>query len=99
MPGVARLNDSVVTGHICSPTTALSFPGQASVLANFRPMARVGDPTYVHTFPTKPPCPPHIAYINVGNPTVLVVGNPQGFRGCSADMGAVSSGSGNVYTG
>ena len=99
MPGAARWNDAVVTGHICTFVTALNWSGQASVLANFRMMARIGDPTYVHTFPPKPPCPPHIAFITAGNPTVLVVGKPQGFLGCTADMGAISSGSPTVLIG
>ena len=99
MPGAARWNDAVVTGHICTFVTALNWPGQASVLANFRMMARIGDPTYVHTFPPKPPCPPHIAFITAGNPTVLVVGKPQGFLGCSADFGKVISGAQTVLIG
>ena len=99
MPAAARWNDAVVTGHICAPVTALAWPGQASVLANMLMMARMGDPTYPHAFPPKPPCAPHIAIINKGNPTVLVVGKPQGFLGCSADLGAVSSGSPTVLIG
>ena len=99
MPMAARWNDAVITGHGCTPVTALNWPGQASVFANALMMARMGDPTYPHTIGIPPICPPHIAVINKGNPTVLVVGKPQGFLGCSADLGAVSSGSPTVLIG
>ena len=99
MPAAARWNDAVITGHICATKTALAWPGQASVFANTLMMARMGDPTYSHAFPPKPPCKPHIAFINKGWPNVFVVGKMQGFVGCKADMGIVSSGSINVYVG
>ena len=99
MPAAARWNDAVTTGHICAKTTALAWPGQASVFCNGLFMARMGDPTYSHAFPPKPPCALHIAFINKGWPNVFVVKKMQGFVGCKADMGFVSSGSPNVYVG
>jgi len=99
MPMAARWLDSVATGHICAPVTALNIPKQRTVRANGFPMARMFDTTYSHAFPPKPPCAPHIAIINKGNPTVLVVKQPQGFLGCSADLGTVTSGSPTVLIG
>ena len=102
MPAAARWNDAVSTGHICATKTALAWPGQASVFCNGLFMARMGDPTYKHAFPPKPPCAPHIAFINKGWPNVFVVEKPQGFLGCSTDTppgGMVASGSPNVYVG
>jgi uncharacterized Zn-binding protein involved in type VI secretion len=77
MPPVCRLNDVLITGHGCTVISALTFPGQASVLAMTQPMARIGDPTYVHTIGSPPICPPHIGFVILGSPTVFVVGKPQ----------------------
>ena len=95
----ARYLDAVKTGHTCSPVTFMDTPKQATVLITSRLAARMFDFTFSHPFPPKPPCAPHIAFINKGWPNVFVVGKMQGFVGCKADMGIVSSGSINVYVG
>ena len=99
MPMAARYLDAVKTGHICAPVTFLNTPKQATVSMAGRLAARMFDFTFSHAFPPKPPCAPHIAIINKGNPTVLVVGQPQGFLGCSADAGRVISGAQTVLIG
>ena len=102
MPMAARYLDAVKTGHICAPVTFLNTPKQATVSMAGRLAARMFDFTFSHAFPPKPPCAPHIAFINKGWPNVFVVEKPQGFLGCSTDTppgGMVASGSPNVYVG
>ena len=62
-------------------------------------IARVGDPTVSHPFPPNPPCAPHVANVNAGSGTVRVVGAFVARIGDSADAGAMTSGSSNVFSG
>ena len=97
MPAVSRKGDSLTTGHICTSTTTLDTPGQSTVFANSILVARVGDPTVPHPFPPNPPCADHVANVNAGSPNVFVVGIAVARIGDSADRGAMTSGSGNVF--
>ena len=97
MPAVSRKGDSLSTGHICTSTTTLDTPGQSTVFANNILVARVSDPTVPHPNPPAPPCPDHVANVNAGSPNVFVVGIAVARIGDSADSGAMTSGSGNVF--
>ena len=98
MPAVSRKGDSLSTGHICASTTTLDTPGQGTCFANSILIARVSDPTVSHPFPPLPPCAPHVANVNVGSPNVFVEGLAVARIGDSTDAGAMTSGSGNVFT-
>ena len=99
MPAVSRKGDSLSTGHICASTTTLNTPGQSTVFANKILVARITDPTVSHPFPPAPVCAPHVANVNVGSATVFAVGLAVARIGDSADAGAMTSGSGNVFAG
>ena len=102
MPGIARQNDTVTTGHGCDTTTTIQ---QASpdVRINGRGAAYAGAALTSHTItnPAPPPAPPcivHSAQVNAGYGRVLVNGRPIARVGDSADLGQISSGSGDVLT-
>ena len=97
MPAVSRKGDSLSTGHICTSTTTLDTPTQGTVFANSILVARIGDPTVPHPNPPAPPCPAHVANVNAGSPNVFAVGIEVARIGDSADAGAMTSGSGNVF--
>ena len=97
MPAVSRKGDSLTTGHICTSTTTLDTPGQGTCFANSILIARVSDPTVPHPNPPSPPCPNHVANVNAGSPNVFVEGLKVARIGDSADAGAMTSGSGNVF--
>ena len=96
MPGVVRIGDSLITGHICAATTTLGGAAQSTVSANGILAAVVGAPTVAHPFPPLPPCAPHVANLNAGSPNVFINGIAVGRIGDSADAGAMTSGSGTV---
>ena len=99
MPAICRKGDSLSTGHICASTTTLDTPGQSTVRANGILIARVGDPTVSHPFPPAPPCAPHVANVNAGSSTVRIAGAFVARIGDSADSGAMTSGSSNIFVG
>jgi len=99
VPAISRKGDSLTTGHICSSTTTLDTPGQSTVRANGLLIARVSDPTVSHPFPPSPPCAPHVANVNAGSSTVRVEGLAVARIGDSADLGAMTSGSSNIFAG
>ena len=99
MPKVCRKGDSLSTGHICTGSTTLDTPGQSTVRVNSILVARKTDPTVSHPFPPNPPCAPHVANVNVGSSTVRVAGLPIARVGDSADAGAMTNGSNNVFAG
>jgi len=99
MPAISRKGDSLSTGHACTGTTTLDTPGQSTVRANSIIIARVGDPTVSHPFPPVPVCVPHLANVNAGSGTVRVAGAFVARIGDSADAGAMTSGSSNVFSG
>ena len=96
---VSRKGDQLSTGHICATTTVLDTPKQSTVFANSILIARKTDKTVSHPFPPLPPCAPHVANVNVGSTTVRVCGLSIARIGDSTDSGAMTSGSGNVFSG
>lgn len=99
MPAVVRVGDTLSTGHACTGTTTLDTPSQSTVFANGILVCRVGDPTVSHPFPPTPGCAPHVANINAGSSSVFVVGSAVGRIGDSADAGAMTTGSPDVFAG
>ena len=97
MPAVVRKGDPLSTGHACVGTTTLNTPGQGTVFANNILVARKGDPTVAHIAPPVPVCPAHVKVINAASPNVYVVGIKVGRIGDSADAGAMTGGSPNVF--
>ena len=104
MPAVARFGDVTSTGHGCSATTTLAGPS-TNVFCNTKGVERKGDPLAAHTIPFTsgtPPvtvCIPHAAVINVGSSTVFVNNKAIARVGDSADAGAITTGSSNVFAG
>lgn len=99
MPAVSRKGDTTTTGHICVSTTTLNTPGQSTCRANSILIARVTDPTVPHPYPPSPPCPNHVANVNVGSSTVRVHSLAIARIGDSTDAGALTTGSSNVFAG
>ena len=99
MPEISREGDSLSTGHICVSSTTLDTPGQGTCFTNSILMARVSDKTVPHPFPPNPPCANHVANVNAGSSTVFVEGLALARIGDSADAGAMTSGSSNVFAG
>jgi len=99
MAAVSKKGDSLSTGHICSSTTTLSTPLQSTVRANSILVSVVGTPTVPHPFPPNPPCANHVANLNAGSSTVFINSIAIGRIGDSADAGAMTSGSSNVFSG
>lgn len=100
MPAVCRVGDSLSTGHVCTgSTTIASANTDGTVHANSIDIIVVGAPTVSHPAPPQPPCAPHVANLNAGSSTVFVNSIPVGRIGDSADAGAMTSGSGDVFAG
>ena len=100
MPKISRKGDSLTTGHICVATTTLATPGQSTVFANGILIARITDSTVSHLFPPNvPPCGSHTSTVKVGSSSVFVEGLACARIGDSADAGAMTSGSSNVFAG
>ena len=97
MPAVVRVGDSLSTGHGCVGSTTLASANQGSVFVNGILAAVVGAPTVSHPVPPDPPCAPHVANLNAGSPNVFIEGIPVGRVGDSADAGAMTGGSPNVF--
>ena len=99
MPKISRKGDSLTTGHLCVSTTTLDTPGQGTVFANKILIARITDPTVAHPFPPVPVCANHVATVVTGSATVFVEGLKCARIGDSADAGAMTTGSSNVFAG
>jgi len=100
MPAVCRVGDSLTTGHACTGTTTIASSNtDGTVKVNGIEVIVVGAPTVSHPAPPKPPCPPHVRFLNAGSSTVRVNSIPVGRIGDSADSGAMISGSSNVFAG
>jgi uncharacterized Zn-binding protein involved in type VI secretion len=96
MPAVARIGDTIATGHGCDGTTTLTGPS-TDVFANNIGIERQGDPTVVHRLTGRGCSVTHTAVINVGSGDVFVNNKPIGRVGDSADAGSITSGSPNVF--
>ena len=98
MPAVARIGDSISTGHGCDGTTTLTGPS-GNVFANSIGVERQGDPTVVHRLTGKNCSVSHAAAVNAGSGTVFVNNKPIARIGDSADAGSITAGSRNVFAG
>lgn len=96
MPAVARLGDTISTGHGCDGTTTLTGPS-GNVFANNIGIERQGDPTVVHRLTGRRCSVTHAAAVNAGSGNVFVNGKPIARVGDSADAGSITSGSPNVF--
>lgn len=96
MPAVARIGDTIATGHGCDGTTTLTGPS-TNVFANNIGIERQGDPTVVHRLTGRGCSVTHTAVINVGSGNVYVNNKAIGRVGDSADAGSITSGSPNVF--
>jgi len=100
MPAVCRVGDSLSTGHACTGTTTIASSNtDGTVKVNSINVIVVGAPTVSLPAPRNPPCPPHVRFLNVGSSTVRVNSIAVGRIGDSADAGAMTSGSSNVFVG
>ena len=100
MPKVVRDGDTLSTGHGCTGTTTLGGDNQdGTVHANNIDIAVVGAPTVSHAFPPDPPCTPHTAQLNAGSSSVFINGIAVGRITDSADAGAMTTGSPDVFAG
>ena len=100
MPKVVRTGDTLSTGHGCAGTTTLASDNQdGTVHANNIDIAVIGAPTVSPPFPPNPPCAPHTAQLNAGSATVWINGIKVGRIGDSADAGAMTTGSPDVWAG
>lgn len=100
MPAVCRVGDSLSTGHACVGTTTIASSNtDGTVKVNSINAIVVGAPTVSHPAPPIPPCPPHVQFLNAGSGTVRINSIPVGRIGDSADAGAMTSGSGDVFFG
>ena len=100
MPAVSRVGDSLSTGHACVGTTTIASSNtDGTVKANGINIIVIGAPTVSHPAPPNPPCPNHVRFLNAGSGTVRVNSIAVGRIGDSADLGAMTSGSGNVFAG
>jgi len=102
MPGIARQNDTVATGHGCDTTTTIQ-EGSPNVRINGRGAAYANAALSPHTITNSaplpaPPCIGHSAQVNAGYGRVLVNGRPIARIGDSADLGQITTGSANVLT-
>jgi len=99
MPAVCRVGDSLSTGHGCDGTTTIAAPNtDGTVHANGIDIIVVGAPTVSHLIPAGI-CVPHVAKLNEGSSTVFINGIGVGRIGDSADAGAMTTGSPNVFAG
>ena len=98
MAKVARIGDTIATGHGCDGTTTLTGPS-GNVFANDRGIEREGDPTVSHRISGRNCSNSHTAVVNAGSGTVFVNNKPIARLGDSADAGSITSGSSTVYAG
>ena len=105
MPAVARVGDTVNTGHGCDTTTTILAVGSANnVYAEGLLVALQGSSLAPHTItnpapsPPNPPCIGHPGQkVNIGSSTVRVNGRPIARVGDSADLGRVARGASTVF--
>jgi uncharacterized Zn-binding protein involved in type VI secretion len=98
MPAIARIGDSISTGHGCDGATTLTGPS-GDVFANELGVERAGDPTVSHRVSGRGCSVSHVAAINAGSGTVFVNSRPVARIGDSADAGSITGGSGTVFAG
>jgi len=98
MPGVARIDDTITTGHGCDATSTVVGPtgATAKVFVNNRAVECKDNPVNSHTILSGIVCVPHSAVINVGSPNVFVGGIAVARLTDSVDSGEITSASTDV---
>lgn len=100
MPAVAVCTvDAISTGHPCDGTALIQGSLQTKVTINGKPIAVIGDAIFIHTILVSSECRPHGAVVNAGSSKVSIAGLAVARIGDSADMGAIITGSSNVFVG
>jgi len=100
MPAVAVCGvDSISTGHPCDGSALIQGSLQSKVTIGGDPIAVIGDAIAIHTLLISGECRPHGAVVNAGSSKVSIAGLAVARIGDSADMGAIISGSSNVFVG
>jgi uncharacterized Zn-binding protein involved in type VI secretion len=99
MPLAARIGDSIITGHLCSPTSTILTSLQTKVLIGGLPAAVTGSVIAPHTILVGKFCVPHAAVTNAGSTKVFIGGLPANRIGDSADFGCIISGHPKVLIG
>jgi uncharacterized Zn-binding protein involved in type VI secretion len=110
MPRVARVGDTITTGHLCDTTSTISQSGHAfNVYVNKRLVALQGGPISPHQIesrrgiqPPGPPdnpstCGPHSAVVIGGSSSVRANGRFIARQDDSADEGKIEDGSIDVF--
>jgi uncharacterized Zn-binding protein involved in type VI secretion len=104
MPLVARVGDTINTGHGCDTTATISNNGASNVYANGKPLALQGTAINPHTItnpvttPGSPPCIDHPGQIVIGaSSTVRANGRFVARVGDAADLGSITQGATNVF--
>ena len=98
MPAIARIGDSIATGHGCDGSTTLTGPS-GDVFANNIGIERQGDPTVSHRVSGRNCSNSHTAIVNAGSGSVFVNNKAIARLGDSADAGSITSGSPTVFAG
>lgn len=96
--GISRETDGLTTGHDCTATTTLDTPGQSTVFAEGKLIARLGDNTVAHGI-AAPTCGDHVASIIGSAPNVYVAGAKVARIGDNADAGSLTEGAIKVLAG
>ena len=89
----------VITGHECTKETVLDKPTQKKVVAEKKPIARLGDTTVVHTVSGKNCIDSHVGEILTASTTVLVGGIGIARVDDKCDAGMLTEGSSTVLVG
>jgi uncharacterized Zn-binding protein involved in type VI secretion len=110
MPRVARVGDSITTGHLCDTTSTIASSGHATnVFANGKLVALQGGPISPHQIesqrgvqppgpPTNPStCIPHSAVVIGSSTTVRANGRFIARQDDRADEGRIEDGAYNVF--
>jgi uncharacterized Zn-binding protein involved in type VI secretion len=110
MPAVARIGDTITTGHGCDSTSQIK-QGSSNVFANGRGITRVGD-SDTHNIPTPTVvvgedgnpvtilvCLPHTVTVGSGSSSVFVNGRAIARVGDSFSGESITTGSPNVFAG
>ncbi|MCG7944798.1 MAG: PaaR repeat-containing protein [Candidatus Thiodiazotropha taylori] len=98
MEKIARIGDSIATGHGCDATSTIAG-GSSNVFAEGVGVSRQGDAIAPHTIEAGDQCVPHTAVINSGSSTVFANGIPLARVDDSADAGKITSGASKTFSG
>lgn len=101
MPAAARIEDKIITGHLCTIVAKIGpTPIQTKVTINSMIAAVKGDMIEPHKFLPGSSCVDHpLQKVKEGSSTVTIGGIPAARIGDKADEGAIIKGSPNVFIG